>query len=109
MSLVLINVVEAAAVVDALQRKPEEYKTQSFFGELDLWKYIPVYDEKLCDKCAEYAATQYFWGPELRKNFKYLEIVDENTIDANVHINCRCFLARVIAPREYLKLIKELT
>lgn len=107
MSLELIQVVEAIAVVDALKRKPEEYRTQSFFGELNLWKYIPVYDPKLCDRCREHDVTKFFWGPDLRKEFPYLEIVDENTIEANVHPHCRCFLARVIAPREYLQVIKE--
>jgi len=98
------EVVEAVLVVDALQRKPEEYGTQTFFGRYDFWIYLPVYDEKLCPKCETHARTLVFRGTELRRTFPYLEIVDENLIMANVHPNCRCELLRITELEQYERL-----
>lgn len=100
--------IKAVEIVDALQRKPEEYRILSFFGEYDLWLYVPVYDERLCEKCEAHAKTQVFRGPELRSTFPYLKIVDEDKIMANVHPNCRCELYRIISFRRYERLLKKL-
>ena len=111
MSLVeLISVVEATEAVDSLQRKPKEYRVLSFFGEYDLWLYVPVYDEKLCPKCEAHAKTQVFRGTELRRPeiFPHLEIKDEDKIMANVHPNCRCELYRIIKFERYERLLAKL-
>lgn len=102
------NVAQAAIVIDAMKRKPEEYERQSFFGEYDLWHYIPIFDKKLCDRCLMHARTEYFVGTYLRGLFPYLEIVDANIINANVHPNCRCILTRITDAAEYLMVTKEL-
>lgn len=89
--------------VDSWKRKPEALKRISFFGIEDLWHYIPVWDEKLCDECLQHARNEYYPGTDLRRKFKYLQIVDENTIEARVHPHCRCFLTRVTDFIEYLR------
>lgn len=74
---------------------PEELTGTRYFSVEDLWIYIPHYDVKLCDECAEFAlGIPYIPGSQLRSTFPWLEIKDENTIAANVHPNCRCELVR---------------
>lgn len=102
-----VQAVQNVEAVDSLKRIPPEYR-QSFFGEYDLWLYVPVYDDKLCPKCEAHAFTQVFRGTELRSTFKYLEIADEDKIFANVHPNCRCELYRIISFERYERLLKKL-
>ena len=102
-----VAAVSSVVAVDAAKRIPPEYK-QSFFGEYDLWLYVPVYDEKLCPKCEAHARTQVFRGTELRSAFPYLEISDEDLIKANVHPNCRCELYRIIGFERYLRWLEKL-
>lgn len=99
---------KSVIAVDRLKRKPEEYRFQTFFGEYDLWLYVPVYDEKLCEKCEAHAHTQVFRGTELESVFEYLEIEDEDKIYANVHPHCRCYLFRIINPERYFRLLEKL-
>lgn len=93
--------------VDAFTRIPEEFRAHSFFGEYDVWRYVPVFDGKLCKKCAYWATNLYFRGKYLRGLFKYLKIVDVNTINVNVHPNCRCILVRVTNWQEYILVTSE--
>ena len=104
-----VAAVSPVIAVDATKRIPPEYK-QSFFGEYDLWLYVPVYDEKLCPKCEAFAHIQVFRGNELRRpdRFPYLVISDEDKILANVHPNCRCELYRVVSFERYLRLLEKL-
>jgi hypothetical protein len=103
-----VAAVSAVVAVDSLQRKPEEYKRQSFFGEYDLWLYVAVYDEVLCPKCLDHARKQVFRGTELRSKFEYLKIIDDDMIEAKVHPNCRCQLYRIIDPERYLRWLEKL-
>lgn len=105
----LLQLVNAAKAVDSLRRKPEVYRTRTFFSKFDLWRYVPVFDEKLCDRCREYAMTQFFKGTELRKEFPYLTIRDEDTINAKVHPNCRCELWRILDFTWYMKALKKMS
>lgn len=105
MSQKLIQIVEA---VKATQRKPSEYESATFFGEYDIWHYIPIFDVKLCERCMFWAEQEYFVGSHLRGLFPYLEIKDRNTIAVNVHPNCRCKLTRITDPAEYLMVTREL-
>jgi hypothetical protein len=77
------------------------YRTQSFFGKYDFWRYVPVFDKKLCEECRGYWNTYYFKGTDIRSTFPYMKIKDEDTIDVEVHPHCRCFLYRVTIPRFY--------
>ena len=104
----MLKLIKAVQVVDSLQRKPELYKTQSFFGELDLWDYVPYFDKKLCPACRAHAHTEVFRGTHLRAKWPYLEIQDENTILPKEHPNCRCQLWRIILPKRYLKVLEKL-
>lgn len=105
MSQKLISVVKA---VDATKRIPKKYRRQSFFGHYDLWLYVAVYDEKLCEKCEAYAKKQVFRGTHLRSIFPYLEIHDNDMILANVHLHCRCELLRIRSFEYYMKMMKKL-
>jgi len=91
----LTEVVQAVrAVQEAKKRIPPDIK-KTFFSRFDVWIYNAVLDNKLCLKCLEFEKTPRYFGDQLRVLFPYLEIVDENTIKANVHPRCRCFLTRL--------------
>jgi len=94
-------VIRAVEAVKAVQRIPED-SAHSFFGMEDIWHYIPVWDERLCDRCLKHARNEYYVGRHLRAIMPYLEIANENRIDANIHPNCRCYLTRVTDPMEYV-------
>lgn len=104
----LVSVARAARVVDAFKRKPEGLRVVSFFGEYDVWRYIPVFDDRLCPECLGHAIREHYGGVHLRVNFPYLEIVNVDTINAKVHPNCRCRLKRVTDPLEYLTVTQGL-
>lgn len=90
----LIQVVEATQ--DAEKRIPPELRGKiTFFSDYDLWEYHAVFDERLCDACSILADVGFFLGIHLRKYFPYLEIMDENRINCEVHPNCRCWLSRL--------------
>lgn len=104
----MLNAIKAVQIVTAAkQRKPSEYKTTTFFGRYDFWVYLPIYDEKLCHKCEAHAKTLFFKGSQLRSTFPWLEIVDENTINVKVHINCRCELLRVTTFEQYIRVYER--
>jgi len=85
--------------IEAIKRKPPELATITFFGAHDYWHFRAVIDARTCDVC-ERLDRRTFDGIHTREDFPYLEIEDENTIKANVHPNCRCYLFRVITRRE---------
>ena len=101
MSLISRQEVAAAAAVAYLTEQqekkwiPPDLKIP-FFGKYDIWMYDAVLDSKLCDLCLEFEKTPRYLGNELRSNFPYLEVVDANTIKANVHPNFRCVLHRIV-------------
>lgn len=102
----MVSVVQAVRAVDSLQRIPEAYR-QSFFGQYDVWRYEGIADNVLCEECLKHWLQFYYRGNELRAKFKYLEILDENTIAVNVHPHCRCKLHRVTSSHEYLYFLEH--
>lgn len=107
-SLNAVLSVRAVITVDAIPRIPEELSKYTFFGEYDVWRYVPIFDKKLCHKCAYWATNVYFRGKYIRGLWKRLKIVDANTIEVWVHPNCRCILVRVTNWREYISVTTEL-
>lgn len=100
-----MQALKAVQIVDAVKRKPSEHRRQSFFGMYDLWEYIAVYDDVLCEKCYGFAEREVYRGSHLRAIFPYLEIHDENRIDVHVHPHCRCMLLRILDIRRYFRMI----
>lgn len=90
------NIVRAVEAVEAYRRIPDKLKHLTFFSHDDWWIYHAVLDGRTCPQCEAYAkgVEAQFSGEFLRSMFPYLEIVDEDTIMANVHPNCRCWLER---------------
>ncbi len=86
----LLNIIH---VVEAV-RKPAIYGNLTFFGANDEWFYTAYNTGNTCDVCAGYDGDT-FNGSDLRRLFKWLVIVDENTIAARVHPHCACVLSRV--------------
>jgi len=90
----------ASAVVAALETKQRIFisqpKSLTFFGKNDLWMYLAIMDDRTCDTCIRYDTADVWHGNELRREFPYLEIHDENTIRVNAHPNCRCLLIRLV-------------
>ena len=94
--LQLISTVDTIEVLEAFKRIPEEFREFTFFGAEDRWLYIKSGNPKLCEDCLGYDG-EVFYGDSLRVEFPYLRIIDENTINPNVHPNCECVLFRVLA------------
>jgi len=100
--IAVARVVKAVQIVEgALKRRtfPTRYGV-TFFSIQDVWLYHGVTDSKICPVCRDHEQTYEFRGNHLRATFPYLEIMDENTIKANVHPNCRCYLVRFIGEPE---------
>jgi len=102
----MVQAVQAVKAVDALKRKPEEYRYQTFFSELDLWQFIAITDDRTCPACMNYD-TRFYKGTELRTEFEFLLIIDEDTIFAKVHPNCRCELRRITYSEHYLSITEK--
>lgn len=66
----------------------------TFYSEQDVWLFQGVLDTKICPVCQTAVDIGEFRGNHLRMDFPYHEIVDVDTIDANVHPHCRCTLVR---------------
>jgi hypothetical protein len=92
--LEVIEAVEAVECIEGLSRKPSQYGNVTFFGMNDEWFYTAYNTNNTCNDCADFDG-QTFYGYELRSTFKYLVIIDENTIAAKVHPRCACVLSRV--------------
>ena len=92
--LQLISTVDAVEVLEAFKRIPEEFKGFTFFGMDDRWLYLKSGNPHLCEDCLGYDG-EVFYGDSLRGEFPYLRIIDENTINPNVHPNYECLLIRV--------------
>lgn len=97
----IMEIINAVKLVEAVQRIKPEHRhepgpTATFFSEWDVWLFDATLDTKVCNMCRLADQISVFYGDHLRANFPYLEIVDVNTIKANIHPNCRCFLHRKI-------------
>jgi hypothetical protein len=83
------------AVEKARQRIPEgSHKT--FFGLNDWWQYDKSDSPHMCHQCDFYGDIKFFNGTDIRTTFPELEIIDDDTINPNVHPNCMCLLTRVL-------------
>lgn len=82
------------AVVEAMDRIPDELADLTFFSRYDLWYYFAIMDDVTCILCSAYNG-QVLYGTHLRYLFKYLEIEDDNLILPKQHPNCRCELRRM--------------
>jgi hypothetical protein len=93
----MISAVRAVAAIKRIDR--EQYpETVTFFSEKDQWIFNAVSDIRVCELCLSFEDIGIFSGDLLRTFFPYLEIVDVDEIEANVHPNCRCMLKRIINP-----------
>lgn len=105
----LTEMMSAVHAVEAIQRIPQStmfpprYRIVTYFSEQDVWLYQAVMDNRVCPICKgheEHKGTGRFRGDHLRAKFPYLEIGDINTIQVNVHPNCRCYLTRLLHREE---------
>ena len=89
----VVQIVEA--VEEARKRIPVGQRPGiTYFSVYDVWLFQAVQDTKTCSLCNHYETWGEITGNMLRHEFPYLEIMDENTIKANIHPHCRCFLVR---------------
>ena len=96
----VLMVIDVAEAFEAAEKTwiPSDYKIlYTFFGANDLWHYIAVTDDRLCDACMVNDGMDMD-GTVLRGKFEWLEIIDANNIRPNVHKNCRCELIRIHEP-----------
>ncbi len=87
----LITIID---VLEAYRWIPQEFKKYAFFGADDQWLYVKSGNPHLCEDCEGYDGT-IFSGDELRSEFPYLRIIDQNAINPNVHPHCECLLIRL--------------
>jgi len=68
----------------------------TFYSVNDIWLYIEISDDKLCDVCHANAHMEggEYKGNRIRGFFPYHEILDINTIKVNQHPHCRCIMVR---------------
>lgn len=84
--------------MNAVSRKPPELADTTFYSIYDLWMfYSPrgqAGQKNVCKGCEEMNGA-VFPGLNIRQFFPFMEIADEETIMANVHPSCICFLQRI--------------
>lgn len=90
----ILEVLPILEMLEASRIPPDLRGRITFFSANDFWFYIAVMDGVTCQKCKPNNGD-IFTGDELRTEFQYLEIVDEDTIYVKLHPNCRCILHRV--------------
>ena len=93
------QIARVVEIVRAVEAKRIDFPTRygvTFFSENDVWLFDATLDSKVCKVCRVAEEIGEFRGNNLRLNFPYWEIIDENTILPHVHPNCRCVLKRVI-------------
>src|SRR5512138_435446 len=84
----------AVAVVAVEAKKRINIDTaQTFYSENDRWHFIALVDDRTCSRCMD-KDGQEFSGSYLRSYMPYHVIDSEDTIQANLHPNCRCLLLR---------------
>ena len=107
----MIEIVQAVQLVEKTWVPDDLKRLYTFFSASDLWHYVGVSDDKLCDYCGINDGMDLA-GDVLRGKFPDLEIVDANTIYPHVHRHlvrqgifgvwskdsCRCVLIRVHEP-----------
>lgn len=100
----LVEVIEA---VEAVKRIPDTLKDHSFYGSSDVWHYIAILDDRLCDNCRQLSDGNYL-GIDLRALFPDHLIIDDDQILPRVHLTlwgkdtCRCTMLRLTEPRDYI-------
>ncbi len=99
----VLQVEELLKWQEAQTRIPFWLQGTTFFSEWDFWTFNSIVDDRTCFSCNVLDKIM-FTGLELRLAFPYLEIIDENTILAHVHPNCRCLLTRITSLLDYTQL-----
>ena len=94
--------ISAVQAVAAVKHIPQNLEDWTFFSPNDIWHYMGVTDDRLCELC-EINDGMDLTGDVLRGKFPDLEIVDKGVIYPHVHPNCRCVLMRMAAPIEILE------
>lgn len=95
-AVIATRAVIAVSSTKRIERPLAAFPRATFFSEHDVWLFVEVMDERTCPLCRRYAEHGDFHGNHLRLNFPRLKIEDVNTISANVHPNCRCYLNRLL-------------
>ena len=93
--------VKLVRLVEAVRRiELPRVKGVTYYSVHDVWVYQAVMDTRICPTCSVAERIDEFNGNALRINFPHHKILDVNTIEANVHPNCRCYLIRKIGHEE---------
>lgn len=88
-AVLLVNAVEKAQ-----SRIPQELKGPTYYGSTDEWYYEESQHPNMCEDCHSYN-MQTINGSQLRAEFPYHEVIDENFIYPKVHPHCFCGLVRL--------------
>jgi len=86
-------------LLSGMAGEQEEAAVESYREEEELAQYqFITADETACDECHSFNGD-IFDELEIEDLFDY-EVVTEEVLRANIHINCRCQLLRITAPAE---------
>ena len=88
----MMSDVELVGVLEAVRRIPDGIsRRRPFFTQGTLWFFLAT--AGACPTCQGYSGS-IFAGDELRSEFPYLNVLDEDTIAPDIHPNCNCTLHR---------------
>jgi len=87
-------------LLSGMAGEQEEAAVESYREEEELaqYQFVTAADEKVCEQCGPLDGHIYD-ELEVDDLFDY-EVVTEEVLRANIHINCRCQLLRITAPAE---------
>ena len=70
---------------------PEEFYEEGFTDLGETWVFNTALDERTCQDCGPLEGS-CFLGEDIEPFFPDAEQLDDETIAANIHPNCRCEL-----------------
>ena len=87
-------------LLSGMAGEQEEAAVESYREEEELaqYQFITAADDVVCDECHSFNGD-IFNELEIEDLFDY-EVITDEVLRANIHINCRCQLLRITAPAE---------
>jgi hypothetical protein len=85
----------AQQLLASLARIPSNLSAVTYFSQHDWWGFQKSNSPHMCHVCDFFGDIYLFNGTDIRGTFPRLTIIDENTIEPNVHPHCGCSLVRL--------------
>lgn len=101
--LTLEEIVDWQPNQEAIKRVPDNLKSHSFFGKLDLWQYMNISNPltPICNTCL-LLNDMVIQGDMMRAWFPNLLVITSNQVLPEQHPNCRCTMLRITDLSDYV-------